>query len=178
MKKSTKIVLGVVTIVVIMFVVASYLGVIDLSVIWKRGVPDNENIPPTPEGGMNLNLSDLELFSILQVMFHKTLNYAQVQPYFDALRMEGYGRDDMDAQQLRQWAEANYAQAGWTSQGTTTQYAADWVAYHEAWTMGADARSISVAEGAGVTAVFNHEIAYIVSHGPATTYWQFWNVVK
>jgi hypothetical protein len=175
MKKSTKIVLGIVTAVVI---IAGIVIAVHPEIIGLPSGQAAENAPPAPQGGVNLNKSDFEIFSMLEVLFNKSLPYAQILPYISALHMEVYGRDDMNAQQLLQWFEADYAMDGWTPHGVYPQYASDWVGYHEAWTRGADARSVSIGEGAAVLSAFGHETVYIVAHGVATTYWQFWNLVR
>jgi hypothetical protein len=178
MKKEWKIVIAVIVILAVV-VGAMYLGVIPDALDVQSAVNGPGAMPEETTCNVNLDLSDTELFAVLELFFEKDLNYAQVAPYFDSLHMIGYGCNQMNAQTLLEQFEASYALDGWASAIRTPQYKSNWAGYHEIWTRGTDARSMSVAEGAGVTMMFpEYATVYLVAYGPQTTYYQFYALVK
>ncbi len=171
-KKYVKYIAGVI-IVLVVIVGAMYLGLIPDYANIQTAV-NGQNTIPEDTCNVNLHLSVMEKFTLLETMFNKDLNYAIMTPYISSLHMEVYGCNDMNAQTLLQQFEASYAVDGWASYAIMPEYRSDWVGYHEVWTRGTDARSISVAEGAAVTAVFpDYATVYLVAYGPMTTYIQF-----
>jgi hypothetical protein len=178
--KNTKIVIGIIVVLAVI-VGAMYLGVIPDVANIQTSVnnQNNQNALPESTCNVNLDLSDTEKFTILETFFDKDLNYAVITPYIHSLNMEAYGCNNMNAQTLLEQFEAEYAIDGWASYTIVPEFRSDWVGYHEVWTRGSDARSVSVAEGAAVTAVFpGYATVYLVAHGPMTTYIQFWEEVN
>lgn len=176
MRKETKIIIGVI-IALGVIVGAMYIGAIPDTLDIQTAV-NGQNLIPEQVCDIDLQVSHMELFSILEVLFNRDLDYGVMTHYMDALHMKVYGCNNMNAQTLLEQFEATYARDGWASQMVIPQYSNDWVGYHEIWTRGTDARSVSVAEGASVTAVFpGYETVYLVAYGPATTYYQFYNEV-
>lgn len=174
--KNKNLIVGIVVVVAI-FVLAVHFGYINIAGL-HIGRDSDRPDTPNPSAEIDLNLSDFEIFGILETIAGRQLSYDNVQPYIGALHMRVYARDDMAAQQLLQWFEAKYAQDNWTSHGVLPQASSNWVGYHEAWTAGTNARSVSVGEGAAVSQAFGHDTVYLIAYGPATTYWQFWNAMR
>jgi hypothetical protein len=177
MKKETKIIVGV--IVALGAVVgAMYLGIIPDRIGVQTAV-NGQDLLPESACNVNLQVSKMEMFTVLETMFNNDLDYAHVSPYIDSLHMTMYGCNNMNAQTLLEQFEASYSVDGWSSQVVMPQARSDWMGYHEIWTRGTDARSVSVAEGAGVTLVFpEYATVYLIAYGPATTYYQFYNEVN
>ena len=176
MKKETKIIAAV-FIVLIAIVAAMYLGLIPDYANVQSAVNGGDTLPETT-CNVNLGLSKAEKFQILETLFGKDLQYAIIEPYIDALHMEVYGCNVMNAQTLLQQFEAEYVLDGWKSVFMLPKAGNDWVAYHEVFIRGSDARSVSVGEGAAVSEIYSYETVYLVAYGPQTTYYEFYNQVK
>lgn len=168
-------------VIVVLLFVAYYYGVFDNVFEIKSsnhtGNPIDNPIIPNAICENDLGLSDFEIFSALEILAGKSLNYAEVSPYIDALHMKVYACDSYDAVTLLEQFEAEYATEGWTASGRAPQPSSSWTAYHEYWTQTTNARSVTTAEGAAVTSTFNHDTVYLLAYGPATTYYQFAAVV-
>ena len=124
---------------------------------------------------VDLQASDVEIFTALETLMGKTLNFANVSLYIDTLHMKMYGDICHSALQAMEVYEADYALNGWAPAegGRDSTHGIGWFAYYEIWIRGDQARFVASGEGAIVTSTYGYSAVVLVAYGSTTTAEQF-----
>lgn len=163
-------------------IVAVVVGVVAvLAVLWYVGIFDailqpNDLNPAGIEACLvDLQATDVEIFTALETLMGKPLNFVNVSLYIDTLHMTMYGNTCHSALQAMEVYEADYALNGWAPAegGRDNTYGVGWFAYYEIWTRGDQARFVAAGEGAIVTSTYGYATVLLVAYGPITTVEQF-----
>lgn len=153
-----------------------------LAILWFMGIFNA--ILPTADTDLNptsmdaclvdLQSSDVEIYTALGTLMGKTLNFYNVSIYIDALHMKMYGDTCHSALQAMEVYEADYTLDGWTTVGVrSSTYGIGWFAYYESWTRGDQARFVAAGEGAILTSTYGYSTVLLTAYGPITTVEQF-----
>ena len=176
MKKKSK--RNAIKIGVAIVVVVAVIAVVGMA--WYFGVFDailpSANLNPTAMDAclVDLQASDVEIYTALGTLTGSTLNFYNVSMYITPLHMTMYGDSCHSALQAMEVYEADYSLNGWTPvDGRSSTYGVGWFAYSEIWTRGDQARFVAAGEGAILTTTYGYSTVLMTAYGPITTVEQF-----
>ena len=171
MKVSHMIIAGAV-VIGLLVVACAYFGLID--------IPGFQTVNPddAPDGAVLQSFSDRDIFYALQVLTNKTLPYTQTVAYISALNMEMYGIDGQSAYTTWLWYKEKNLADGYASYNSATDKHDHWTAYHEIWYKDLAGRGLSVGDGASIESAYGYDTVFLTSHGPVTTYYDFFVLVS